>query len=148
MSQIVVDANLLIKLVSPEDWSDLTLLLWEEWIEQEIEIVAPFCMVYEATSALRAMVTRKVIAAESADVSFRELLAQVSQVTLIEPPHLHEHAWEITKRMQLGQVYDAYYVALAKMLDCELWTADEKLYRAAMRVYPKVKHIRSAQNKK
>lgn len=147
MSQLVVDANILVKLVSPEEWSDLVIALWGEWIEQEVELVAPFLMVYEAVSALRSMVTRKVIAPETADVALRELLTQASQITIMEPPNLHQRAWEITKRLGQGQVYDAYYVALAEMLDCELWTADEKLYAASFRVYPKVKHIRSARRK-
>jgi len=34
---------------------------------------------------------------------------------------------------------------LAELLDCEFWTADERLYAAVHRVMPRVSHIRHAQ---
>lgn len=102
---------------------------------------------FEAVSAIRASLTRKLITEQEGDVAFHNLQSHLEDIGLQHPPELLLRAWEIAKQLGQGQVYDAYYVALAEILDCELWTADEKLYRAAFRVYPKVKHIRSARRK-
>lgn len=50
-------------------------------------------------------------------------------VTLIEPPGLYQQALAQTEAHSLsGQ--DAVYVALAQLLDIDLWTADQRLMRA------------------
>jgi predicted nucleic acid-binding protein len=147
VSQVIVDANVLVKLVLDEDDSDAAQDLWQIWNEQETERFAPPFFPYESVAAIRWNVVRKVISPIMADAAFRELTLILNEVHLLAPPELHERAWEIAKQLQQGQVYDAYYVALAEILDCEMWTADEKLYRAAFRLFPKVKHIRSARRK-
>lgn len=144
MSQVCVDANILVKLVLFEEYSDLAHALWRAWEEQEVERIAPPFMPFEAVSAIRSSLTRKLISAQEADLAFHNLQSHLQTVGVMRPPDLLERAWEIAKGLRQGQVFDAYYVALAQILDCELWTADEKLYVAAFRVYSKVKHIRSA----
>ena len=54
-----------------------------------------------------------------------------SRLELHEPPHLHRRALELASRFGQGAAYDAHYLALAETLGCELWTADEKFFRAA-----------------
>ena len=39
-----------------------------------------------------------------------------------------ERAWEIASEFQFPTVYDATYLALAELSQCEFWTADEKLF--------------------
>ena len=44
---------------------------------------------------------------------------------------------ELASELRLGAVYDAYYLALAESLACELWTADRRFHRiAANASYP------------
>ena len=52
-------------------------------------------------------------------------------VGLHDPPNLHPRALELASRLKQGAVYDVYYLALAESLGCELWTADQGLYRVA-----------------
>ncbi len=144
MLQVCVDANILVKLVLFEEYSDLASTLWQAWEEQEVERIAPPFMPFEAVSAIRSNLTRKLISAQEADIAFHNLQSHLQAVRLQSPPDLLERAWETAKGLRQGQVFDAYYVALAQLLDCELWTVDEKLYVASFRVYSKVKHIRSA----
>lgn len=40
-----------------------------------------------------------------------------------------ERAWEIASEFQFPTVYDATYLALAELSQCEFWTADEKLFK-------------------
>lgn len=46
------------------------------------------------------------------------------------PPRLPQLAFEIAVQFELKWVYDAFYVALAEIVGCELWTADAQLHRA------------------
>ena len=38
---------------------------------------------------------------------------------------------QVSSRLHQGEVYDAHYLALADILGCKYWTADESFYRAA-----------------
>lgn len=49
-------------------------------------------------------------------------------VELLYPEGLHWRAWELARQFNRPQAYDSYYLALAEILDRELWTADERLY--------------------
>jgi predicted nucleic acid-binding protein len=42
---------------------------------------------------------------------------------------LHLRAWELASRLGLRTFYDASYLALAEMRNCDLWTANRRLYR-------------------
>jgi hypothetical protein len=37
-------------------------------------------------------------------------------------------AWNLAQRLNQPKVYDCYYLALAELLACEFWTADERLF--------------------
>ena len=50
-------------------------------------------------------------------------------IKTIHVPQQRERAWEIAREFQLPTVYDATYLALAELRQCEFWTADEKLFK-------------------
>ena len=139
--QVCVDASLALKLVLPEADSDAVQQQWQRWIEAEVELVAPPLFVFEGVSAIRLNVTRKLITPAAADLAFREFLDQIREVRLLMPDDLHKGAWSLAKRLKQSHVYDAYYLALAESLGCEFWTADERLYRAAHRIFAWVKRV-------
>ena len=43
---------------------------------------------------------------------------------------IHTRALELAHQFRLNAAYDAHYLALAERLDCELWTADERLWNS------------------
>ena len=128
---VVVDASILLKLLLPEEGSEAVRRLWGQWVERDTEIVAPFLVAYEVGSVLRNKIFRKELppeAGEAAFVAFRSL-----EVLLLHPDGIEEKVWELAKRWNLPTSYDAAYLALAEMLEYELWTADKRLAAALRR---------------
>ena len=62
-----------------------------------------------------------------------------SRLELHRPPNLHARALEIASQFKQGAAYDSHYLALAEIVGCELWTADERFFRAAS---PSVDNLR------
>ena len=57
------------------------------------------------------------------------------------PPNIHAGALRLADRLNQGAVYDSIYLALAERLDCELWTADRRFYRAARRFSDRIRWL-------
>ncbi|HQI83431.1 MAG TPA: type II toxin-antitoxin system VapC family toxin [Anaerolineae bacterium] len=126
--RVCIDANLALKLVLAEEDSPRVLTLWRHWIESDTLIVAPPLLAYEVTSVLRGKVHRGALTAAAGDEAFTLIHAQ--GIEYLAPPALHSRAWELAKRFARPNAYDAHYLALAEMLACPFWTADERLYNA------------------
>ena len=62
-----------------------------------------------------------------------------SRLELHQPPGLHVRALQLASQLSQNAAYDAHYLALAESLGCELWTADERFYRAAS---PSIANVR------
>lgn len=135
--RVVVDASLAVKWLVKEVYSDRAFMLADLWASQDIQPVAPHLMPVEVANVLHRRVIRGEIAPETAVRLMESLLA--SGIELREPRDLHRRALLLAARLRQNAVYDAHYLALAETLDCELWTADEKLYRAAA---PSIGNIR------
>ncbi|MCB0025092.1 MAG: type II toxin-antitoxin system VapC family toxin [Caldilinea sp.] len=133
-SPVCVDASFALKLVLAETHSDLVEAMWRGWIQQDVEIYAPAHLAFECTSVIRNHVYRKEITSEAGNEAFRSLHAQ--PISLIDPEVLNQRAWELAKQYQRPTAYDAYYLAAAELLNCELWTADRRLARAVIGSFP------------
>ena len=127
-SQVCVDASFALKLVLPESDSDRAEELWQSWIDAHTEIIAPLLFVYETTSVLRNRVYRKELTAEEGEEAFSFLTDL--PVKYFHPTDLRQIAWDLAKRFNRPTVYDCFYLALARIRACPLWTADRRLYNA------------------
>jgi len=125
-SLVCADANLALKLVLHEHDSALARVLWEDWKARQATVIAPTLWGYEVTSVIRNRAHRGRLAPEM-EV---EALATVHQlpVQLMRPAGLHQRAWELARHFDLPAAYDAHYLALAEMVGCPFWTADERLF--------------------
>lgn len=94
-------------------------------------------MPVEVTNALHQRVRRGELTLPAATQRMESLLS--AGLELYQPPRLYGRALELVSQLRQGAAYDAHYLALAEALDCELWTADERLYRA---VSPVVRRVR------
>ena len=133
---VCVDANIVVIMVAPEELRSLALSLWQSWLAQEREIVAPRLFTYEVTSALRRKVVRHLLTLEEARDAL--LAALEMKVTLLDPPNLSQQAFDLAARFNRPAAYDAHYLALADQLQCLFWTADERLYNAIHEDYPRI----------
>jgi predicted nucleic acid-binding protein len=64
-------------------------------------------------------------------------------VTIMTFPDLHERAWHLAAQLDRPTAYDSHYLALAQILGCEFWTADERLYNASRPHFPWVRWLGS-----
>ena len=136
---VVVDASLTLKWLVEEEHSDKAHAILQSWDNHDITPVAPHLMPFEVANALHRRVVRGELTVEVAAELIQSLLS--SRLELHEAPNLHGRALELASQLGQGAVYDAHYLALAEALDCELWTADERLVRTAGQVAGQVRWI-------
>lgn len=100
------------------------------WAEQILEggknLCAPHLMPVEAANILRRAALAGDIGQETAALAHHELVSLQLELFCYEA--LADRAWALRANVT---AYDACYVALAEMLDCELVTLDRALSRAA-----------------
>lgn len=125
LPRVCIDASLAIKLVVWESFSDIALALWQNWIENSVECVAPPIFPFEVSSVIWNKYTRKQLTAEEAERAFN-LFTKVNFV-ILAPEALLKEAWDMAKELGSPTLYDTAYLALAKLCNCEFWTADKVL---------------------
>lgn len=106
---VVVDASVVLKLLLPEERTEAVRSLWARWVEQEVEVAAPFLLAYEVTSVLRNKVFRGELPPEAGEAVFVAFLTQ--EVSLLHPDGIEEKAWGLAKQLNLPTSYDAAYLA-------------------------------------
>ena len=95
-------------------------------------LVAPHLMWSEARSALHELKWRGEIAASQAESMRLRLEGCPVEPTI--HPQLGPEAWRVADELGWAKVYDAEYVALARLLGCRLVTVDSRLRRGADRL--------------
>jgi len=131
-SLVCVDANMVIdRLIGIDDPQFVT--LWEGWITNRSELVAPALIRYEVVNVLYQIGKKGQLSPET----IAEAIQTLSRlpIHLYSDPELHSRAFALAKELALGATYHAHYLALASQLDCEFWTRDAKLARAAAANY-------------
>jgi len=125
-SLVCVDASIIISLVTSETQSQKVLNLWTKWMQRDTHVVAPSLLGYEVTSALRRKVVRGIMSYEDAKRSLEAVSSL--DIEFFDHPELPLRAYDIAFRFNLPTAYDAYYLAVAEILECEFWSSDERLY--------------------
>ena len=128
-TEVCVDASVAIKVVVPESGSDLADALFNQWASEEIQLIAPVFFEVETDSILRQKTSlRRELTADQAQRAFASLRAL--PIKTKHSAEQRERAWEMAREFQFPTVYDATYLALAELSQCEFWTADEKVVQA------------------
>jgi predicted nucleic acid-binding protein len=127
-SRVCLDASFIVALLLPERFSQAAFSLWQEWITSDVNIVAPTLLHYEVTSALYRKALQGLIAWEDHKAALEEFLS--IDIEWQDFQGLTVRATELARRYQRPNTYDAFYLALAEKLGCQLWTADERFYNA------------------
>lgn len=138
-SSAVVDASFLIKLFSPEPLSNMAQAVRDNWVDSGVVRRAPSLIDYEIVSALN----KKRFMGLINDAEAEDALAVAFEepVEMIDTNDLHLSALRIAQRLGLRSTYDAHYLAAAEQLDCEFWTADERLYNAVRDRFPLIRWV-------
>lgn len=129
--QVCIDASIALKLVVDESDSAAARDLWRNWASSGCRPIAPPLLVFEGVSALRRMVVRGDLEDSAARAARDRLLAM--PIRLPAPGGLVQRAWDLARQYEQPQVYDCFYLALADLLDTELWTADRRFFNAVRR---------------
>ena len=125
---VVVDASLAVKWLVKEDDSDKAHAVLQSWVVQGTTRIAPYLMPFEVANALHRRVVRGELNVGDSTRMIARLLE--SSLELHQPPGLHVRALQLASQPNQNAACDAHYLALAESVGCELWTADERFYRA------------------
>lgn len=136
---VCVDASLAAKWVLVEEGSEAALELLEQWCVQRKELIAPAHLPSEVANVIYQRLRRRDLTVAQARAALQVFLKV--RVNLLTAERLYEIAFDLARRLQLPSAYSAHYLALAHVMRCELWTADEPLYRAVHRTLPWVKYF-------
>ena len=125
---VCVDASLALKwlLVSQKEAVSDSLL--RDWNANNFEFVCPPLFHPEITTGIRKQVYFKQISSEAGEEAFQAYLTL--PISEIGGTSVYRKAWELAKKINLPRTYDMQYLAVAELEDCELWTADERLFNA------------------
>ena len=134
---VVVDASLAVKWLVEEEDSDKAHAALESWVARDVARIAPHLLPFEVANALHRRVLRGELNVGNSVRMIARLLE--SRLELHQPPGLHVRALQLASQLRQNAVYDAHYLALSESVGCELWTADERFYRAAS---PSVENVR------
>lgn len=127
-SQICVDSGILLKLVLNEPDSHLAEALWQRWIGEGVQLVAPQLFPFEVTAVMRKLTYRGLLEAEHSEKVLQKALE--FDVALQTFSSIHHRAWQLATDLNRPSAYDAHYLALAEHLNCSFWTADQRLFNA------------------
>jgi predicted nucleic acid-binding protein len=125
MSKVVVDASVALRWVLRDEKEARVDALLEKWAAGLTEMLALPLFLAEVTNALYLSVRRKRLSLEEAELALRTIMQLGVQVT--QPSDLYPRSLRLAANYGAANAYDAQYVALAEMQNCELWTADERL---------------------
>lgn len=138
---VVADASLTLTWILNEPYTAEATALLKRWGDQGTTILVPHVLTSEVASALYKRVRRGDLPIEDA----RSLLAGVLLLDLafVDDSTLSLRALELAHDFALKAPYDAHYLALAEMADCDFWTADERLWNSVRNNLSRVKWIGS-----
>jgi predicted nucleic acid-binding protein len=97
-----------------------------------LDLVAPALLWSEVASVLNEMRWRGEVSEELADSAFDRLLT--ATITRRGDARLYAEARDVARELGWKKTYDAEYVALARLLDTNLLSRDERLRRGAGRL--------------
>lgn len=136
---MVVDASLALKWVLEESYSAEARDLLDNWRRNARELLAPTLFPYEVANVLVKRIRRRELTLDQA--KDRLVFLGNSGPAVLSREEIHRRALELAEQFGFSAAYDAHYLALAENLDCEFWTADERLWNSVRRKVTRVRWI-------
>lgn len=137
---IVVDASVAAKWVLPnEGRTEAALSLLGQMLGTDERMIAPTLLAFEITNIVHQRVRRGFLAADEATVPLDDFFSL--PIVFSSPSGLHHLALALAAEFGLPAAYDAHYLALAELADCDLWTDDRRLMRQVGDRFPSVRWL-------
>jgi predicted nucleic acid-binding protein len=137
---ICLDASVAIKLILDEDGSNQAKALYRSMLLIRTPIVAPPLMPIEVTNIMRQQMRGpQGLSLVEATKLLEEFLAL--SFTIYNPLELHLQALILADAHALPATYDAHYLALAELMSCDFWTADQRLVQQVRSDLPFVRWL-------
>lgn len=127
-SWVVADSGLYLAIALQEPYAEKAAAVIQIWKQSEQRAAAPYLFRYELISVIRKHIARGTITLDDGRTALQGLLRY--PVEIFSEDHLLQRAFELANRYNRPNAYDATYLALAKYLSCDFWTADLKLFNA------------------
>lgn len=140
MRVAVIDASLAVKAVLPNPLRASCRHILSFLLQERFELLAPALWAYETTSA----VSKAIHFGDLTPDEGRRALAQIHRlgVRICSPdPAETQEALEWTLYLRRASAYDSFYLALAESQQCELWTADRRLFNSTSAHHPWVRAV-------
>jgi predicted nucleic acid-binding protein len=139
---VVLDANILVRLVLPGDYRQQALALWSHLLATGAECVVPtFCPV-EVISSLRQMGRGGLITPEREEQAFEENVTDIHPVLVtVDSPVLLRAAWQLACDLDERHTHDSVYLVIAQSYGIEFWTADQQLLRRLAGRFPEARFL-------
>lgn len=125
-SEVCIDASLAVAWLTYDLQSQNANVLLRQWRKRGVQMIGPPLFHPEVTSAIRQHVYFERILPEEGEEAF--LIYLGIPIRIIDGPEVYRKAWQLAKEFNLPVCYDMQYLAVAELEDCELWTADRKLF--------------------
>jgi len=119
---LVVDASIVVAALVDDGATGR----WAEEVLLSDDLAAPHLMPVEAANILRRASLHGEVTSDTASLAHGDL--QDFRVDLFPYGAIADRAWELRENLTC---YDAWYVALAEMLDASMATLDQRLARAS-----------------
>ncbi|MEA5565470.1 type II toxin-antitoxin system VapC family toxin [Anabaena sp. UHCC 0399] len=123
---ICVDANFVVKLINNYSETSPYLILWDNWEQNKIQIIAPTLLSYEVTNVFHRIQLAKQLLKTEARESLN--LALNLPIQFYGDSQLHQQAWEVAQQFNLSATYDAHYLALSQRFQADFYTGDKRLF--------------------
>src|SRR5690606_11221388 len=123
-----MDSGILLASVLDEVISEKSKAILKYWEQENFRFAAPVLFRYEIVAVARKAVHRKRIPLERGIAIRDSFLAYPVEIYIDDA--LLKRAYELATQFDRPTAYDAQYLAVAERLNCDFWTADEKLFNA------------------
>ena len=124
-NSVCVDASVALLWLLADQHSIYADTLRSQWEMRGVKMVGPPMFHAEVSSSIRKQVYFKRLLPEEGDKLFSVYLD--IPIRIVDTAEMYQKTWELAKKFNLSVCYDAQYLAVAELEDCELWTADRKL---------------------
>jgi predicted nucleic acid-binding protein len=135
-NNVVVDTSVVIKWIVTVSDSDVARALLTEWTSKGITIHAPALLAYEAVNSLYKYIRAGQMPFKDAESGLRNVIFPLITLDHPKDASFSLRTIGLTSQFNLPATYDAHYLALAERENCDLWTADTRLWKAVHTTLP------------